>query len=86
MALQVIVGYGPIGRAAAGLLAAQGHEVRVITRSGGPADHAAGPGGRRAGSRYRPRTRPPPVRACLRPRLWPAADGYWAAHHQTVLD
>src|SRR6516164_8578587 len=46
MALQVIVGYGPIGRGAAGLLAAQGHQVRVITRSGGPADRAAGPGGR----------------------------------------
>jgi len=42
MALQVIVGYGPIGRGAAGLLAAQGHQVRVITRSGGPADRAAG--------------------------------------------
>ena len=46
MALQVIVGYGPIGRGAAGLLAAQGHQVRVITRSAGPPDRAAGPGGR----------------------------------------
>jgi nucleoside-diphosphate-sugar epimerase len=38
MALHVIVGYGPAGRAAASLLVEQGHEVRVITRSGGPAD------------------------------------------------
>jgi nucleoside-diphosphate-sugar epimerase len=38
MALHVIVGYGAVGRAAASLLAEQGHEVRVITRSGGPAD------------------------------------------------
>jgi nucleoside-diphosphate-sugar epimerase len=37
MALHVIVGYGSVGRAAAGLLLEQGHEVRVITRSGGPA-------------------------------------------------
>src|ERR1700730_6147655 len=38
MALHVIVGHGPVGRLAAGLLLEQGHEVRVITRSGGPAD------------------------------------------------
>jgi nucleoside-diphosphate-sugar epimerase len=37
MAVHVIVGHGPVGRAAARLLAEQGHEVRVITRSGGPA-------------------------------------------------
>lgn len=38
MALHVIVGYGPVGRSTAALLAGQGHEVRVITRSAGPAD------------------------------------------------
>jgi nucleoside-diphosphate-sugar epimerase len=36
MAVHVIVGYGAIGRGAAALLAGQGHEVRVVTRSGGP--------------------------------------------------
>jgi nucleoside-diphosphate-sugar epimerase len=36
MAVHVIVGRGPVGRAAADLLLEQGHEVRVITRSGGP--------------------------------------------------
>jgi nucleoside-diphosphate-sugar epimerase len=41
MALHVIVGHGPVGRGAAGLLLEQGHEVRVITRSGGPADASA---------------------------------------------
>jgi nucleoside-diphosphate-sugar epimerase len=41
MALHVIVGHGPVGRLAAGLLLEQGHEVRVITRSGGPADAPA---------------------------------------------
>jgi len=38
MALHVIVGYGSAGRATASLLVERGHEVRVITRSGGPAD------------------------------------------------
>jgi nucleoside-diphosphate-sugar epimerase len=42
MAVHVIVGYGAIGRGAAALLAGQGHEVRVVTRSGGP---RAGPAG-----------------------------------------
>jgi nucleoside-diphosphate-sugar epimerase len=37
MAVHVIVGQGSVGRAAACLLLEQGHEVRVITRSGGPA-------------------------------------------------
>jgi nucleoside-diphosphate-sugar epimerase len=37
MALHVIVGYGAVGRGAASLLLEQGHEVRVVTRSGGPA-------------------------------------------------
>lgn len=37
MGLRVIVGYGPVGRTTAGLLAGQGHQVLVITRSGGPA-------------------------------------------------
>jgi nucleoside-diphosphate-sugar epimerase len=41
MALHVIVGYGAVGRGTAGLLLEQGHEVRVITRSGGPADGQA---------------------------------------------
>jgi nucleoside-diphosphate-sugar epimerase len=36
MALHVIIGYGPVGRGTAALLAGQGHEVRVITRSAGP--------------------------------------------------
>ena len=42
MTVHVIVGYGAIGRGAAALLAGQGHEVRVVTRSGGPRDEAAG--------------------------------------------
>ena len=45
MAVHVIVGQGSVGRATAGLLLEQGHEIRVITRSGGPATAA----GRRAG-------------------------------------
>jgi nucleoside-diphosphate-sugar epimerase len=40
MALHVIIGYGPVGRGTAALLAGQGHEVRVITRSAAPADSA----------------------------------------------
>ncbi|MGY1641109.1 NAD-dependent epimerase/dehydratase family protein [Geodermatophilus sp. SYSU D00703] len=35
MALHVIVGKGPVGTATAELLAAQGHRVRVLSRSGG---------------------------------------------------
>jgi nucleoside-diphosphate-sugar epimerase len=35
MALHVIVGKGPVGTTTAELLAAQGHEVRVLSRSGG---------------------------------------------------
>jgi nucleoside-diphosphate-sugar epimerase len=38
MAVHVIVGHGAVGRGAAALLREQGHEVRVVTRSGGPAD------------------------------------------------
>ncbi|MGK5728032.1 NAD-dependent epimerase/dehydratase family protein [Streptomyces sp. URMC 124] len=34
MSLYVVVGYGPAGAATARLLAGQGHEVRVVTRSG----------------------------------------------------
>jgi nucleoside-diphosphate-sugar epimerase len=41
VAVHVIVGYGPVGRATADLLVEQGHEVRIITRSGGPADSPA---------------------------------------------
>src|SRR5262245_7778511 len=37
MALHVIVGKGPIGMTTAGLLADQGHEVRVVSRSAVPA-------------------------------------------------
>jgi nucleoside-diphosphate-sugar epimerase len=44
MAVHVIVGHGPVGRTAAGLLAEQGHEVRVITRSGGPGGGAPSSG------------------------------------------
>lgn len=36
MALHVIVGKGPIGMTTAGLLAEQGHEVRVVSRSAVP--------------------------------------------------
>src|SRR5689334_16839072 len=35
MALHVIVGKGPVGTTTAELLAARGHEVRVLSRSGG---------------------------------------------------
>jgi nucleoside-diphosphate-sugar epimerase len=35
MALHVIVGKGPVGRTTADLLVADGHEVRVLSRSGG---------------------------------------------------
>src|SRR3954452_3332327 len=35
MALHVIVGKGPVGRTTAELLVAGGHEVRVLSRSGG---------------------------------------------------
>jgi nucleoside-diphosphate-sugar epimerase len=42
MAVHVIVGQGSVGRATAGLLVEQGHEVRVITRSGGPAEAGGG--------------------------------------------
>ena len=35
MALHVIVGKGPVGTTTADLLAARGHEVRVLSRSGG---------------------------------------------------
>ncbi|MFE6870236.1 NAD-dependent epimerase/dehydratase family protein [Kitasatospora sp. NPDC057692] len=38
MSLHVIVGYGPAGAATARLLAEQGHTVRVVTRSGRPAE------------------------------------------------
>jgi nucleoside-diphosphate-sugar epimerase len=40
MPMQVIVGAGPIGKATALLLADQGHEVRLLTRSGGGPEHA----------------------------------------------
>jgi nucleoside-diphosphate-sugar epimerase len=39
MSLHVVVGAGPIGSAAARLLAADGHLVRVVTRSGGGPEH-----------------------------------------------
>ena len=35
MALHVIVGKGPVGSGTAEVLAARGHEVRVLSRSGG---------------------------------------------------
>ncbi|MBZ9599799.1 NAD-dependent epimerase/dehydratase family protein [Streptomyces yangpuensis] len=35
MSLHVVLGFGPAGAATARLLAAQGHSVRVVTRSGG---------------------------------------------------
>ncbi|SEO64999.1 NAD(P)H-binding protein [Trujillonella endophytica] len=44
MALHVIVGKGPVGTTTAELLAARGHEVRVLSRSGGPAARLSGPG------------------------------------------
>jgi nucleoside-diphosphate-sugar epimerase len=42
MAVHVIVGQGSVGRATAGLLLEQGHEVRVVTRSGGPGEAGGG--------------------------------------------
>ncbi|HEY0638056.1 MAG TPA: NAD-dependent epimerase/dehydratase family protein [Pseudonocardiaceae bacterium] len=42
MAVHVIVGAGPVGSGVARLLAAAGHEVRVLTRSGGGAADLAG--------------------------------------------
>jgi nucleoside-diphosphate-sugar epimerase len=41
MALHVIVGAGPVGTATANLLAGNGEQVRVVTRSGGGPDHPA---------------------------------------------
>ncbi|MEV0081821.1 NAD-dependent epimerase/dehydratase family protein [Saccharopolyspora sp. NPDC050642] len=38
MSVHVVVGKGPIGVATANLLAQQGHRVRLISRSGGPAE------------------------------------------------
>lgn len=40
MALHVVVGAGPVGSGTAVLLAEQGHEVRVVTRSGSGPKHA----------------------------------------------
>ncbi|TFV62612.1 NAD-dependent epimerase/dehydratase family protein [Geodermatophilus sp. DF01-2] len=40
MALHVIVGKGPVGTTTADLLAAQGHRVRVLSRSGGTSTDA----------------------------------------------
>lgn len=40
MQLDVVVGAGPVGRATAKLLADQGHEVRLVTRSGGGPEHS----------------------------------------------
>ncbi|MFI6718142.1 NAD-dependent epimerase/dehydratase family protein [Kribbella sp. NPDC050470] len=50
MSLHVVVGAGPVGSATAHLLAAQGEQVRLVTRSGRgpqplPAPTAGGPGG-----------------------------------------
>jgi nucleoside-diphosphate-sugar epimerase len=41
MALHVIVGAGPVGTATAKLLAGNGEQVRIVTRSGGGPDHPA---------------------------------------------
>ena len=41
MSLHVIVGAGPVGSAAATLLAERGEQVRVVTRSGGGPEHPA---------------------------------------------
>lgn len=41
MALHVIVGAGPVGRATAELLAERGERVRLVTRSGSGPDHPA---------------------------------------------
>ncbi|MFF3108286.1 NAD-dependent epimerase/dehydratase family protein [Kitasatospora sp. NPDC057904] len=38
MSFHLVVGYGPAGAATARLLAGRGHEVRVVTRSGRPAE------------------------------------------------
>ena len=62
MTVHVIVGYGAIGRGAAALLAGQGHEVRVVTRSGGPRDEASRSGGAPAASTTWPSMRPTPRR------------------------
>jgi nucleoside-diphosphate-sugar epimerase len=40
MALHVIVGKGPVGTTTAELLAAQGHQVRILSRSGGTSTDA----------------------------------------------
>ena len=40
MALHVIVGKGPVGMTTAEELVARGHEVRVLSRSGGPSTAA----------------------------------------------
>ncbi|MFJ9457855.1 NAD-dependent epimerase/dehydratase family protein [Kitasatospora sp. NPDC101447] len=42
MSFHLVVGHGPAGAATARLLAEQGHEVRVVTRSGRPAQAAPG--------------------------------------------
>ncbi|MFB9364735.1 NAD-dependent epimerase/dehydratase family protein [Kitasatospora albolonga] len=44
MSLHLIVGHGPAGAATARELVGQGHQVRVVTRSGLPAGAAAEPG------------------------------------------
>lgn len=41
MALHVIVGAGPVGSATARRLAAEGHRVRIVTRSGAGPEHPA---------------------------------------------
>ena len=41
MSLHVIVGAGPVGNATARLLAQEGHQVRIVTRSGSGPVHAA---------------------------------------------
>ncbi|MEU9042977.1 MULTISPECIES: NAD-dependent epimerase/dehydratase family protein [unclassified Kitasatospora] len=41
MSFHLVVGYGPAGAATARLLAEQGHQVRVVTRSGRPAHQPA---------------------------------------------
>ena len=40
MGLHVVVGAGPVGGGTAERLAAAGHDVRVVTRSGGGPDDA----------------------------------------------
>ncbi|MFI5527297.1 NAD-dependent epimerase/dehydratase family protein [Kitasatospora sp. NPDC051853] len=44
MSLHLIVGHGPAGAATARVLVGQGHRVRVVTRSGRPAQGAEEPG------------------------------------------